>query len=166
MQAEAQLSAAKGRLTSLEERCLKLEKAQREIDKSEARRDRAVAQDKQWRVDNEPKIEAGSRAFKSLDALTSRLGALLTIDAAAEKARGAALLQTVREQDKRIMAYPNAGMPQLDKDHRTVYSQSPEEMAGQVPDLMTSGAQIIGGCCGTTPNHIRAFRQAVDAYTQ
>ena len=87
MQAEAQLSACKGRLTSLEERCLKLEKAQREIDKSEARRDRAVAQDKQWRVDNQPKIEAGSRAFKSLDALTSRLGALLTIDAAAEKAR-------------------------------------------------------------------------------
>jgi hypothetical protein len=87
MQAEAQLSAAKGRLTSLEERCLKLEKAQREIDKSEARRDRAVAQDKQWRVSNEPKIAQGARAFKSLDALTSRLGALLTIDAAAEKAR-------------------------------------------------------------------------------
>merc|ERR1712138_21799 len=83
MQAEAQLSAAKGRLTSLEERCLKLEKAQREIDKGEARRDRAVAQDKQWRVDNQPKIEAGARAFQSLEALTQRLGALLTIDAAA-----------------------------------------------------------------------------------
>ena len=87
MQAEAQLSACKGRLTSLEERCLKLEKAQREIDKSEARRDRAVAQDKQWRVDNEPKIAQGARAFQSLEALTQRLGALLTIDAAAEKAR-------------------------------------------------------------------------------
>jgi hypothetical protein len=87
MQAEAQLSACKGRLSSLEERCLKLEKAQREIDKSEARRDRAVAQDKRWRVDNEPKIAQGARAFQSLEALSSRLGALLTIDAAAEKAR-------------------------------------------------------------------------------
>ena len=87
MQAEAQLSAAKGRLSSLEERCLKLEKAQREIDKSEARRDRAVAQDKQWRLDNEPKIAHGARAFRSLEALTQRLGALLTIDEAAEKAR-------------------------------------------------------------------------------
>tara|TARA_A100001037_G_scaffold288259_1_gene298652 strand:+ start:851 stop:1849 length:999 start_codon:yes stop_codon:yes gene_type:complete len=68
--------------------------------------------------------------------------------------------------EKKLMTYPNAGMPQLDRNHRTVYSQSPEEMAGQVPDLLTSGAQIIGGCCGTTPDHISAFRQAIDNHAQ
>lgn len=64
--------------------------------------------------------------------------------------------------DKHIMTYPNAGMPQLDSDLRTVYSQTPSDMAAQIPALVDSGALIIGGCCGTTPEHIRAFRQAVD----
>jgi 5-methyltetrahydrofolate--homocysteine methyltransferase len=35
-------------------------------------------------------------------------------------------------------------------------------MAQLVPDLAEAGAHIIGGCCGTTPEHIRAFRRAVD----
>jgi len=64
--------------------------------------------------------------------------------------------------DKYIMTYPNAGMPQLNSAHRTVYSQTPTDMAAQIPALVESGALIIGGCCGTTPEHIRAFRQAVD----
>lgn len=63
---------------------------------------------------------------------------------------------------KKLMSYPNAGMPQLNSAHRTVYSQSPADMADLVPDLAAAGAQIIGGCCGTTPDHIRAFRQAID----
>jgi 5-methyltetrahydrofolate--homocysteine methyltransferase len=64
---------------------------------------------------------------------------------------------------KKLMTYPNAGMPRLDSAHRTIYSQSPAEMAELVPDLTAAGAQIIGGCCGTTPDHIRDFRRAVDA---
>ena len=67
-----------------------------------------------------------------------------------------------RNIKKKLMCYPNAGMPQLNSAHRTIYSQGPEEMAGLVPDLSSAGAQIIGGCCGTTPDHIRAFRQIVD----
>ena len=64
--------------------------------------------------------------------------------------------------DKRVMTYPNAGMPKLDREHRTIYSQTPEDMAAQIPALLKSGAYVIGGCCGTTPEHIRAFRQAID----
>ncbi len=67
-------------------------------------------------------------------------------------------------EPKRIMAYPNAGMPQLDENHRTYYSQAPEEMASHVTELIDEGAYLIGGCCGTTPAHIKAFRQAVDNY--
>ena len=63
---------------------------------------------------------------------------------------------------KKLMTYPNAGMPRLNSAHRTVYSQGPAEMAELIPDLAAAGAQIIGGCCGTTPDHIRAFRRAVD----
>ena len=68
--------------------------------------------------------------------------------------------------EKKLMTYPNAGMPKLNSAHRTVYSQNPEEMAGFLPDLLSGGTQIIGGCCGTTPDHIRAFRQVIDANEQ
>lgn len=64
---------------------------------------------------------------------------------------------------KRMMAYPNAGMPQLDENYETVYAQTPDEMASYIPDLIKAGAYLIGGCCGTTPAHIKAFREAIDA---
>lgn len=64
---------------------------------------------------------------------------------------------------KRIMAFPNAGLPRLDKDRKTThYPHSPEEMASKVGELLEEGAYLIGGCCGTTPDHIRAIRAAID----
>ncbi len=62
----------------------------------------------------------------------------------------------------RMMAYPNAGMPELDDNYKTVYTQTPEEMKGYIPNLIDTGAYIIGGCCGTTPAHIKAFRDIID----
>lgn len=62
----------------------------------------------------------------------------------------------------RIMAYPNAGMPELDENYKTVYTQTPTEMAGYVSALLDTGAYLMGGCCGTTPAHTRAFRDAID----
>ena len=67
---------------------------------------------------------------------------------------------------KKMMAYPNAGMPLLDENHLTYYSQTPEEMASLLPQLLDQGAYFIGGCCGTTPAHIGAFRQAIDAHLE
>ena len=61
---------------------------------------------------------------------------------------------------KSMMAYPNAGIPKLDKNRQTSYDQSAEDMAVGIPALLQAGAQIIGGCCGTGPDHIRAFRAA------
>ena len=65
---------------------------------------------------------------------------------------------------KWMMAYPNAGMPKLDENHNTVYTQTPAEMASHVPTLIEAGAYLIGGCCGTTPKHIKAFREALSSY--
>lgn len=57
-----------------------------------------------------------------------------------------------------LMAYPNAGLPQLErKTGRTTYSQTADDMMRSVPELIDAGAAIIGGCCGTGPSHIRAF---------
>tara|TARA_B100000700_G_scaffold319164_1_gene413824 strand:+ start:212 stop:1204 length:993 start_codon:yes stop_codon:yes gene_type:complete len=76
------------------------------------------------------------------------------------------LTRSLAERDltgKTMVAYPNAGMPKLDKQMETVYSQSPEDMAGYLPDLMATGARFIGGCCGTGPEHIAAFRTVLDS---
>jgi len=53
---------------------------------------------------------------------------------------------------------PNAGLPEL-VDGETVYRETPEEMASRIPELADAGAKIIGGCCGTTPGHIRKIRE-------
>ena len=66
-------------------------------------------------------------------------------------------------QGKRMMAYPNAGMPKLDENHQTVYTQTPEQMASYIPALLEAGAYLVGGCCGTTPIHIKAFHEAISS---
>ena len=55
---------------------------------------------------------------------------------------------------------PNAGSPQLE-DGKTVYKESPEEMSRFVPELIDAGAKVIGGCCGTTPEHIRLIAKII-----
>lgn len=62
--------------------------------------------------------------------------------------------------DVPILVRPNAGAPQVAGD-RVFYTQSPEAMASEISVLISAGARIIGGCCGTTPDHIQAFAQAL-----
>ena len=60
-----------------------------------------------------------------------------------------------------LLVNANAGMPEI-KDGKTVYADSPEKMASLVKEVVSSGARIIGGCCGTTPDHIRAMIHEID----
>jgi 5-methyltetrahydrofolate--homocysteine methyltransferase len=50
---------------------------------------------------------------------------------------------------------PNAGMPELDAAGKPTYSVSPEAMGEHVSEWTAAGAQIVGGCCGTSPEHLR-----------
>jgi methionine synthase / methylenetetrahydrofolate reductase(NADPH) len=61
-----------------------------------------------------------------------------------------------------LAAMPNAGMPRA-VDGRNIYLCSPEYMASFARKFLKTGAQFIGGCCGTTPNHIRAMKSALRA---
>lgn len=61
-----------------------------------------------------------------------------------------------------LAAMPNAGMPRA-VDGRNIYLCSPEFMASFARKAIAAGAQIVGGCCGTTPHHIRAMRSAMRA---
>jgi len=65
--------------------------------------------------------------------------------------------------DLPIWVKPNAGLPIVGKDRKTVFPMGPEEFAGFVPAMVKAGANFIGGCCGTTPRHISAVRKAVDS---
>lgn len=60
-----------------------------------------------------------------------------------------------------VLVHANAGMPHY-HDGQTVFPESPDEMAVLVPKILAAGANIIGGCCGTTPGHICRVREAVD----
>jgi 5-methyltetrahydrofolate--homocysteine methyltransferase len=61
-----------------------------------------------------------------------------------------------------ILVHANAGAPHT-KDGVTVFPETPDMMAAQIPALLNAGASIVGGCCGTTPEHIRAIAAAVHA---
>ncbi len=61
-----------------------------------------------------------------------------------------------------LVAMPNAGMPR-NVDGRNIYLCSPEYMASFARKFVRAGVQFVGGCCGTTPNHIRAMKSAVRA---
>ena len=86
---------------------------------------------------------------------------------------GPAIALTVIERMRQavtipLIAMPNAGMPRS-VDGRSIYLTSPEYMASFARKFVKAGASFVGGCCGTTPNHIRAMRgalRAIDAQQQ
>ncbi|MBN2584702.1 MAG: homocysteine S-methyltransferase family protein [Planctomycetes bacterium] len=61
-----------------------------------------------------------------------------------------------------IVAEPNAGLPRL-VGGETVFDQKPADMAAKVGRLVSAGARIVGGCCGTTPDHIAAMKAVIEA---
>ena len=61
-----------------------------------------------------------------------------------------------------VIAKPNAGLPKLVGDEQ-VYDMGPEEMAGHMMRCVDAGARVIGSCCGSTPEHIRAIAAALRA---
>jgi methionine synthase / methylenetetrahydrofolate reductase (NADH) len=80
----------------------------------------------------------------------------------------AAMLETVetmaRLTDARLAAQPNAGRPR-DVDGRNLYLCSPDYMATYARRFIAAGVRLVGGCCGTTPEHIRQIALAVRTMT-
>lgn len=61
--------------------------------------------------------------------------------------------------DTPIIAKPNAGMPVIQEDGSAVYSMTPGKFGREMRKLQKAGAKILGGCCGTTPEHIQMLRE-------
>lgn len=73
-------------------------------------------------------------------------------------------VQIIREMrrftDKYLVACPNAGIPRI-VGGKTCYPETPESMASRVGELIGAGANIVGGCCGTTPVHMALIRAKI-----
>jgi 5-methyltetrahydrofolate--homocysteine methyltransferase len=68
--------------------------------------------------------------------------------------------------DVPILVQANAGLPEI-RNGETVFPETPEQMKELIPQVIRAGANIIGGCCGTTPEHIAAIKSLmVNGYTQ
>ena len=63
--------------------------------------------------------------------------------------------------NKPILAQPNAGKPRL-VDDKTVFEMAPADFAAGIAKCLHSGARLVGGCCGTTPEHIQAVAETLD----
>ena len=62
-----------------------------------------------------------------------------------------------------VMVQPNAGKPKL-VNMKVVYDETPEQMVKGLMPLLNAGANIVGSCCGSTPEHTRAFRKVMDEF--
>ncbi len=65
--------------------------------------------------------------------------------------------------NKPILAQSNAGIPEL-VDGNLIYVETPEMIAPKVHELLESGVNILGGCCGTDPSHIKKMREVLDLF--
>ncbi|HEY1629266.1 MAG TPA: homocysteine S-methyltransferase family protein, partial [Tepidisphaeraceae bacterium] len=74
-----------------------------------------------------------------------------------------AVLRYKSATDLPVMAQPNAGQPKL-INMKVLYDETPEEMVKGVVPVLEAGVSILGACCGSTPDHIRAFRSAMDEF--
>jgi len=66
--------------------------------------------------------------------------------------------------ERPLLAQANAGQPQIVADGTTVYSQGPEEYVKFVPELLSAGVRIIGGCCGTSPEYIKKMAEIINSF--
>jgi methionine synthase I (cobalamin-dependent)/5,10-methylenetetrahydrofolate reductase len=70
------------------------------------------------------------------------------------------VIEQMAQTSMRLSAMPNAGLPKF-MDKRLVYPSTPEYFAEYTRKLVEAGANIVGGCCGTTPEHTAAMREAL-----
>ena len=72
------------------------------------------------------------------------------------------IVREIRALDPEIpvLVHANAGLP-VYRDGKTLFPEGPEEMAALIGQLREAGANVIGGCCGTTPAHIRLMAQKI-----
>lgn len=114
------------------------------------------------------KTEAGVRTSWGVDAAMAveRLSAAGADVIGANCGNGVEIVIEVIRQMRSLtplplLAQPNAGIPEI-IDNQIVYKETPQSMSKKLREILDIGVNILGGCCGTTPKHIRMFRKLID----
>lgn len=111
-------------------------------------------------VEADGSIFSGGNAVEAAVALESAGTDAVGINCSVGPDQLVSVVRNIREAVSiPVIAKPNAGMPVIDDQGNAVYSMLPEEFAGHMKVLAENGASIMGGCCGTTPEFIRAMHQ-------
>jgi len=101
-------------------------------------------------------------AFDAAETLTALGADAVGINCSAGPDQLEAVISTMRSRtDLPLIVKPNAGMPEIDAKGNVHYNMGPEDFAKHMLRLKELGADILGGCCGTTPAHIAALHDAL-----
>ncbi len=109
-------------------------------------------------------FESSGRTLFGTDAVTSAvvcesLGAdAIGVNCSTGPAQMASIVSDMAANTRiPIIAKPNAGLPELDENNKTVYKMGPDDFAHEMEELVNAGAQILGGCCGTDARYIESI---------
>jgi len=116
-------------------------------------------------VQNEYRTIMGVSVEESVEELINRGADIIGANCGNGTAGMIEIVKQIRTVNHEIpvLIHANAGMP-IYQDGKTVFPETPEVMASQVRALLDAGANIVGGCCGTTPEHIRRIAEIVKSY--
>ncbi len=114
-------------------------------------------------VDDDGNCLDGSSPAQAAALLTEWGAGAVGVNCSTGPATALTAIEAMREATSLpLVAMPNAGLPRA-VEGRNIYLCSPEYMAEFTRKAIAAGVQMVGGCCGTTPNHIRAMRSAMRA---
>ena len=106
----------------------------------------------------------GLRSSEMISALPAKGADIIGVNCGLGMDQMIELVREIRNQtDLPLLSQANAGLP-VWKEGRHSYDETPEERGVAVRQLLGIGVSIVGGCCGTTPDHIRRIRQEVDRF--
>ena len=113
-------------------------------------------------VDNEYKTMMGVSPSQMVDEIIETGAEIIGANCGNGTEGMIQIVREIRKVNKNIpvLIHANAGIP-IYKDGETVFPETPDQMAGFVSQLIDAGANIIGGCCGTTPDHIKKVAEIV-----
>ena len=108
-------------------------------------------------VEADGSIFSGGNAIEAALALESAGADAVGVNCSVGPDQLVSVVRNIRENVSiPVIAKPNAGMPVIDDQGNAVYNMGPEDFAAHMNVLVDNGATLIGGCCGTTPDYIRA----------
>lgn len=116
-------------------------------------------------VEADGSIFSGGNAVEAALALESAGASAVGINCSVGPDQLVSVVRNIKEAVSiPVIAKPNAGMPLIDEQGNAVYNMTPAEFAKHMKVLVENGASIIGGCCGTTPEYIKAVAEELGIY--